>query len=330
MGNVTHRERLEICLSGGKTDRVPAALWRHFPVDDQNPERLAAAAVNFQRTFDFDLVKYTPASSFCIKDWGSQDEWRGDPEGTRDYINKVIQEPEDWTKLSVLDPNKGFLGEQLRSLKSLVKELGPDVPVLQTIFNPLSQAKNLVGKGRLVPHIRQNPDYVITGLKIITESTIRFIEEAAKIGIAGIFFAVQHAQYGLLTEKEYEEFGRYYDLRVLQPAEDFWVNMLHLHGVDVMFDQFLDYPIHVINWHDRETSPNLSEASKRYQGVLCGGLRRIETMVLGSPEDVVEEARDAISQTNGERFILGTGCVTPTTAPYGNIMAVRRVVEGRG
>ena len=92
MGNVKHRERLEICLSGGKPDRVPAALWRHFPVDDQNPESLAAAAVNFQRTFDFDLVKYTPASSFCIKDWGSQDEWRGDPEGTRDYINKVIQE----------------------------------------------------------------------------------------------------------------------------------------------------------------------------------------------------------------------------------------------
>ena len=53
-------------------------------------------------------------------------------------------------------------------------------------------------------------------------------------------------------------------------------------------------------------------------------------MVLGSPEDVIEEARDAINQTNGMRFILGTGCVTPTTAPYGNIMAVRRVVEDTG
>jgi len=327
MGNVTHRERLEVCLSGGKSDRVPAALWSHFPVDDQTPESLAAAAVNFQRTFDFDLVKYTPASSFCIKDWGSQDEWRGNPEGTRDYVNKVIHKTEDWTNLAILDPKKGFLGDQLRSLKILVKELGPDVPVIQTIFNPLSQAKNLVGRDGLAPHIRQNPDAVMAGLKIITESTSRFIEEAAKVGIAGIFFAVQHAQYGLLTEKEYAEFGRYFDLQVLKPAEDFWLNMLHLHGVDVMFDQFLDYPIQVINWHDRETSPNLREASERYPGVLCGGLRRIETMVLGSPENVVEEAQDAINQTNGLRFILGTGCVTPTTAPYGNIIAVRKVVE---
>ena len=91
MSVLTHRERLELCLAGEIPDRVPVALWRHFPVDDQIPAGLAAAAINFQRNFDFDLVKYTPASSFCIKDWGSQDQWRGNTEGTRDYTYNVIQ-----------------------------------------------------------------------------------------------------------------------------------------------------------------------------------------------------------------------------------------------
>jgi uroporphyrinogen decarboxylase len=324
---ITHRQRLETCLAGDKPDRIPVALWRHFPVDDQTPGGLAAAALNFQRTFDFDLVKYTPASSFCLKDWGSQDEWRGASEGTRDYTHEVIHRPEDWARLRVLDPYKGHLGAQLDSLQILVNELGSDVPVIQTIFNPLSQAKNLVGKERLQAHLRQVPDAVIEGLKIITETTRRFLEAAIDTGIAGVFFAVQHAQYGLLSEDEYQAFGRVFDLQVMQLAEKLWLNMLHLHGEDIMFDLFLDYPAHIINWHDRETLPNLKNALDRYSGVVCGGLRRQETMVLGSPEDVISEAQDAVSQTNGLRFILGTGCVTPIIAPYGNIMAARRVVD---
>ena len=74
---MNHRERLEACISGSKIDRPPVALWRHFPVDDQSPGRLAEATINFQKTYDFDLVKVTPASSFCTKDWGVDDEWRG-------------------------------------------------------------------------------------------------------------------------------------------------------------------------------------------------------------------------------------------------------------
>ena len=44
---LSHRERLEACIGGEQIDRVPVALWRHFPVDDQNPDRLAAATAAF-------------------------------------------------------------------------------------------------------------------------------------------------------------------------------------------------------------------------------------------------------------------------------------------
>ena len=61
---VSHRQRIEACLGGKAPDRAPVALWRHFPVDDQTPDGLAAATLDFQQTYDFDLVKVTPASSF--------------------------------------------------------------------------------------------------------------------------------------------------------------------------------------------------------------------------------------------------------------------------
>lgn len=324
---LTHLERLEICLDGNIPDRTPVALWRHFPIDDQNPESLAAATISFQKEYDFDLVKVTPASSFCVKDWGVQDVWRGNFEGTRDYIKFAIESPEDWEKLTVLDPRKGNLAAQIRCLKLIVKELGADTPVIQTIFNPLSQAKNLVSKENLLIHLRRYPDAVKIGLQTITASIQRFIEAAIKTGIAGVFFAIQHAQFSLLSEKEYLEYGCQYDLQALEPASSLVFNMLHLHGEEVMFDLFSDYPVSIINWHDRDTLPSLAEGKRRFRGAVCGGLQRDRTMVLGSPETVATEARDAINATQGTRFILGTGCVMPIITPRANILAARRSVE---
>jgi len=324
---LSHRERLEACLADEALDRPPIALWRHFPVDDQAPDKLAAATIDFQRNYDFDLVKVTPASSFCVKDWGAMDEWRGASEGTRDYTRRVIQRPDDWEQIEMLDPGKGYLAEQLECLRLIVKGVGSDVPVLQTIFNPLSQAKNLVGREDLLVHLRRHPEALKAGLHTIAQSTQRFVESALKTGIAGIFFAVQHAQYSLLSESEYTEFGRPYDMEVLKPARGLWLNMIHLHGEQIMFDRFLDYPVAVINWHDRETPPSLAEAKSRFPGAVCGGLQRWETMVLGTPEQVLAEARDAIQATGGRRFILGTGCVLPVVAPRGNILAARGSVE---
>jgi uroporphyrinogen decarboxylase len=50
-------------------------------------------------------------------------------------------------------------------------------------------------------------------------------------------------------------------------------------------------------------------------------------MVRGDPDEVIAQARAAISQTEGMRFILGTGCVTPIVAPLANIRAARQAVE---
>jgi hypothetical protein len=71
----------------------------------------------------------------------------------------------------------------------------------------------------------------------------------------------------------------------------------------------------------------LADAQQKFSGALCGGLRRQETMVLGTPEQVKAEAQDAIQQTSGRGLILGTGCVMPTIVPRGNVLAARQSVE---
>lgn len=329
---LSHRERLQACLSGDAIlDRPPVALWRHFPVDDQDPDSLAAAALEFQRRYDFDLVKVTPASSFSIKDWGVEDVWEGHTEGTRRYTNRVIDKPQDWERLPELSPSSPHLARQLACLRFLRTDLSLETPLLQTIFSPLAQAKNLAGGELLVVHLRRHPEAVLKGLETIARTTRRFIEACMEVGLDGIFYAVQHARASLLTFDEYQTFGLPNDMACLEPARSLWCNLLHLHGLEVYFDlvaqsRFPAPLFHIVNWHDRETFPSLAEAQKHYHGAVCGGISQ-KSIVFGDRTEVRKEALDAITQTGGRRFILGTGCVVPVIAPHGNIMAARQIVE---
>jgi uroporphyrinogen decarboxylase len=316
----THRERIQACLKGETPDRTPIALWRHFPVDDQNPDTLAASTLHFQNSYDFDIVKVTPASSFAVKDWGVEDKWMGDSEGSRRYTKRIINNPGDWEKLEVLDPTSPHLAGQLYCLRLLRKSLSLETPIIQTIFNPLSQAKNLAGNETLLAHLRESPEAVMKGLDTIAKTTTKFIEAASEIGIDGIFYAAQHAQVSMLELDEYKTFGLPYDQKVLEATKGLWCNMLHLHGKDVFFSLLRLFDFQIVNWHDRETYPSLTEAQSLFKGTLCGGLRQ-DSLVFEDQTKVKEEAEDAIRQTNGKRFILGTGCVVPVIASHGNIMA---------
>jgi uroporphyrinogen decarboxylase len=323
---MTKRERLEAAIRGEATDRVPVVLWRHFPGDDYRPKDLAASTVGFQRRYDFDFVKVTPASSFSVADWGVRDEWRGNEEGTRVYTHYAVQSPDDWRRLPDLDPRAGFLGAQCKCLDLIHRDLGDDVPFIQTIFTPLGQAKHLAGDRAFV-HLREQPAAFKAGLEKITQATIRFVEEAKKAGIAGLFYAVQHASYAVTSPAEYAEFGKAYDLRVLEAAKGLWLNVLHLHGNDVMFDLVADYPVQVWNWHDRDTPPTLRDALPKVKGAVCGGLARDDTMLRGTPDDVRREIADAVAQTGGRRLIIGTGCVTLVTTPESNLRAARAAAD---
>ncbi len=329
---LTPRERLQACLADDPAlDRPPVALWRHFPVDDQSPDTLAAAILDFQHRYEFDLVKVTPASSYCLKDWGAEDVWEGNPEGTRRYTKRLVQEPADWERLPVLEPLRApSLAAQISCLRLLRSALGPHVPILATVFSPLAQAKSLAGNERLLVHLRCFPEALQAGLSTIAETTRRFVQTAIEAGVDGIFYAVQHAQASLLSVEEYRVFGLPFDQPVLEAASPLWCNLLHVHGEDIYFPPafgfFSDCALPILNWHDRETAPSLTEARQLDpKRVLCGGINR-QTLAFGDAEAVRREAADALRQTGGRRFILGTGCVVPIIAPHGNLRAARESV----
>jgi uroporphyrinogen decarboxylase len=170
------RERLEKTFAGEATDRPPAALWRHWPGDDQRAADLAQACVSFQNSYDWDFIKVTASSNYSVTDYGVQDQWTGNLEGTRDTTRHIVQRSLDWTELRPLDPVRGALGRHTECLRLIPEGLhDPDTPILMTIFSPLAQAKHAAGNDLLLRHMRTNPDRLHTGLNTLTESTLRFI-----------------------------------------------------------------------------------------------------------------------------------------------------------
>ncbi len=327
MSKWTKRQRLEATIHGEMPDRVPVALWRHWPGDDQDANALAAAHIKWQQDYDWDLIKVSPASSYCLVDWGVEDRWEGASEGTRIYKKRVIQDPEDWGKLSKLDPKKGMLATQIEALRLVgkgLKAINDDPPFIATIFSPLSQAKNLAGQARMFSHMRSHPEEFKRGLETIAVTTRNYIEAAKSSGIDGIFYAIQHARYELMSPAEYQAFGRPFDEEILASASDLWLNMIHIHGEqDIIFDLVADYPVQLVNWHDRDTHFSLKSGLEQTSGAVSGGVSRWSLME-ESPEKSIAEAEDAINQTGGRRLLLGVGCVIMTNTPTRNLRALRK------
>jgi len=309
-------------VAGTPVDTVPAALWRHFPKDDQRAESLAAAHVAFQQQYEWDFLKVTPTSGYYGDDWGLRAGYRSNREGTRHYSDRPIKKPGDWSHLKNLDVTSGVYGRELHVLR-LIRSARPQDLVLSTIFSPLSIAKTLAGEQGLVRYLRETPEDLLRGLEIITEVTTRFAAESTIAGADGIFFATQCASTNYLTVEEYAEFGRPFDLRVLEATEGAAVRLLHLHGHGIMFDELIDYPVEIVNWHDRRTSPTLAEAHTRFPGALAGGLNELDTLGSGTVEQITAEVRDAIAQTKGIRHIVTGGCVVPIDVPDDRLHAAR-------
>ena len=78
--------------------------------------------------------------------------------------------------------------EKKAACKKICAELGKDTPVIQTIFNPLSLAKKLVGDEDLFIHLREHPNKLHKGMNILVESCQAFVRAVVKeTGVDGIF-----------------------------------------------------------------------------------------------------------------------------------------------
>jgi uroporphyrinogen decarboxylase len=320
--------RIDAAIEGRKPDRIPFGVWHHLPKVDGEAATLAAATVDFYRRYDPDWIKVMFRNSFGIEDWGAKVTGYHPTRGNFTVVDPAIKEPEDWYALEVKPPDAGFAGVQLEALRLVRAAIGDEAPIVATIFAPTMIASRLAGNVVFTRHLKEAPQAVRAGLDTIAKTVADFGVACLENGASGIFYSIIHASRRMFTDATYAELDRDFDRPTAQTLFDRTRFMMaHLHGHELMFERFAEYPANILNWYDREGGPFLDRARTVIPNTaFAGGIDHRGTLMLGTADDIRSEILDAIAQTGGMRILLAPGCAIPITVPPASLEAVRETV----
>jgi uroporphyrinogen decarboxylase len=306
---MTRRERVFAAVKAQAVDRVPFALWQHSTVHERSVERFTRFTLDYYRKYEPDLVKVMYDEQYDLP-------------VDRHHIRDV----RDWARLEEFEPHTGAFGRQLECLALIRAEVGPEVPVVQTIYSPFHVAHKVAGR-RVLEDWRRDPETVRGALATIAANYRRFAECCLReAGVDGFFFAPIGCEASFMGEQQYVEMIRPSDLAVLEALRQAPLLILHIHGErEVMFDLLARYPCDVLSWEDRVAGPSIPEARRRSPRCLMGGIDHLAARECAA-EELVRQGREAIAQAGGG-FILAPGCTFPADTPEANLRALRRTVQ---
>ena len=323
--SMTGRDRVEAALAVDVADRPPVSAWGHTYREEWSPEELARVTVARARQFGWDFVKFQPRATCFAEAFGSVYKPAGHRLKGPVPVSIAVSDLDAWRGVSASNP-KALL-DQAESIGMVARELGPAVPVIQTVFSPLTVAGYLVGKSksRVVRELRKNPDLVRPALERIAGALVEFANDSVKRGAAGVFYAISgYASKDAMPEAVYRELVLPIDLLVLErlPREA-WFNAVHLCGSHLQFGLARDLPAQVVSWSiHNQGNPSLVDGRTLSGRAVMGGLGQRGSLLYGPPHEVEAEARRAIAETGGRGLLLAPGCSVPTRARDINLAAI--------
>ena len=313
----------------GVADRPPVGAWGHTYKEEWSPSALAEITVERARGFGWDFVKFQPRASCFAEAFGSVYHPSGHKLRAPILIKAAVPDLDSWPSVDFV--NRKALDDQVESIGMVVRELGPDVPVIQTVFSPITVGGYLVGKSqsRIVRELRKHPDKVRPALDRVVQALVDFSRRSIAAGAAGVFYAISgYAGRNVMSEDAYRDLVLPYDLAVLDalPREG-WFNVLHLCGSNLNFSLARNLHTHAVSWSiHNQGNPSLSEGRDIAGRAVMGGLSQRSTLVYGPPPKIENEARQAIEETGGRGLLLAPGCSVPPRVRESNLSAMMSAV----
>ncbi len=326
---MTGRERVQAALTMGVADRPPVGAWGHTYREEWSPDDLAAITVERARRFGWDFVKFQPRASSFAEAFGSVYHPSGHRLRGPILIRPAVPDLDSWAAVQIV--NRQALDDQVESIRMVVRELGPDVPVIQTVFSPITVGGYLVGKSqsRVVRELRKHPEVVGPALEKIAEALTDFSRRSVAAGAAGIFYAISgYAGRNVMPEGVYRDLVLPYDEAVLgaMPAGT-WFNVVHLCGSNLNFALARNLASQAVSWSiHNQGNPSLAEGREIAGRAVMGGLSQRSTLVFGPASKIKTEAHRAMRETGGRGLLLAPGCSVPPRVRDANLEAVMLAV----
>jgi uroporphyrinogen decarboxylase len=324
-----HRERLELIFAGEKPDRFAASFWRHFFDMEHHAEGTAEAMIGWQKKFDWDFMKINPRADYHTQDWGLKLTYSHHEHRKHLKSNFPVQTVDDWAKIEPLSPTAPVLAEHLKVVSTIRKSFSRELPLLMTVFTPLSVAGRLVNDDdKTVKHLRSHPDKVEAALEAITQTFVTYTQELRNAGADGLFYATCHwATENRLTWEEYQRFGLPYDLRVIAATDSDAINCLHVCEGSNYLQQLVknDYKSQMVNWDTSDpTNLPLDRAEEQIPNLtLVGGVDHTGWLIRSEAAEMNHFIDELKTKHRSTRIIVGPGCAIDPATPLSNLQAIR-------
>lgn len=332
---MTAKERNAAFIAGKPYDRIPCNLFigdhgarligakvseLHLTVEKAVEAQIAAF-----KTYESEGAGVGPGLGGIAEAMGSRQEY---PHNGAPFVSDyTVKEIEDITRLSIPDPVKGGrFSIILQAAERLVEKLGDSIPISIGVPGPFTTSGNLRGAEKLMKDLYRNPEFVHRLLRLATDSTIAFVKEAAKLEV-NISIADPSASGSLISRGQFREFAFPYLKELVDTIKGLGkpAPSLHICGnTKKIWEDMADTGAGLLSL-DNKVDLGEAKHAVGHRAVLVGNIKPTETMYLGKPSDVEENARECLRKAydSPKGYILALGCGLPIPTPPENIHALR-------
>ena len=302
------RERFMAAVSGDAVDHPPCTVWVHFVTDALPGEEAARRHAAYVRTYDWDMCKVMHDYRYPL------------PAGM-----ETLTSAQDMLKFEKLPGTIQNFAQQLKLICALRRDFGPEMPIVDTFFDPFQQVMRKAGfsSAKLV---YANKREALHMLDAVTATVCEYMRELKQAGCDGVLYSINGAiaapgERGI-DDETFRTFMRPFDLRVCEAMEGM-VRILHVHGTHVDMRRVLDYPVEVFSVSDRlPGNPSLAELRKMTDKCLMGGINEQKIQERSLPE-IRAEMQDAFRQAGKRKFMITPGCTSAPQTPEHILRCVR-------
>lgn len=299
------RERFTQFLSGtAYSDGVPAAFFQHFAPSARHGQAALNAQLSFYRCTGMDMVKLM----------------------FDDIYPKIttVREAADWRNIPEFRRDDPVFTQQIELARQMVRTVGGEAPVFQTIFTPFVSAGCAVSPilewdKVVTPHFAQDPEAMREGLEKIGRRLSEFAREIAETGIDGFYVSVQGGEYGRYSQEFFNTWFKPVDLAFLNALKATGkLVFIHICGVDMRLDDYKDYPADIINLAMEGNGLTLRGAQELFGRPIMGGLDNNGVICTGTEREIRAEVDRVLRGAPGD-IMLGADCTIPAQVPRQNL-----------
>ncbi|MBN1263893.1 MAG: uroporphyrinogen decarboxylase family protein [Anaerolineales bacterium] len=334
------KERVFAAFNRQVPDRVPVMLIAYShgahligkKVGDlRNLENALASLMALYEHYKVDLI--TP--SFGCKYWlyGDLDIEMQLPEDGYDSVAKPYFETlEEIVTKPLPDPRdpSSLLHNQIRLVEAACEQAGDRVVISAYGGSALGRACDLVGVDNLMRWFIRKPELADLVIKRTAEWTLEIARASLDAGAQVLGLTDPAAGGSMISTRYFERFALpvlKWMVNEIKAYKDVPI-YLHICGhVEDRLDLMAETGVDAFSV-DQLVSLELAKEAVGDRVCLIGNVDPVATLLLGTPETVLEEARACIRDAGKDGgFILAPGCGVPPRAPQENLRMLKKAVE---